>query len=293
MASAAAAEETVMTPRDSEDRASWPPPGARGFRLRLGRAGTLGGWARVERGEEEPELPLVGFATSGEADLLSVSSSGRAPAKVWHRRAPLRRKRPVVLREWARLFGLTFAGIGAIVRLEGDLRGGMLALALAAVLLAYFRLTPADPTASLDFPYERGRRRAGQPPAELPFSPLERPLRARRAAALALAVGGTWIAADPSASGALTGLPLAAIAATWAYEIPIRPPRWVGIASGALGGLVAFVAAGVAAMLSPLSDGPVLQPALAAFTVSAAFSYVLLGLGVVIHRIERWDLSSG
>lgn len=206
-----------------------------------------------------------------------------------HRRILLRRKRPSSLREGARFFGLLTLVLADVALIEGHWVALSTCLVIAGALLAYWYITPPRARYSPDFPYDsREPPWEDRPGAEVLPDWIPRAARAGSALTLSAAVFASWMAIEASVSQGLLALVPAAAVAILAYEIPIRPVRWVVVVSLAVGSIVTFALAGFAVVFPFGSSGAESAVALgtAGFITSAAVTYTFLQLAVVLHRVE-------
>ena len=275
-------------PPDKLGRAR-PRVGGRGFSWGLRRAPRPGRRAGFEASlslgdappEEPPEDPYSG---SFQTIVHRRDSFGNVVRR--DRRIPLRRKRPSSPQQAARFFGLITLVLADVALIQQQWPALIICLTIAGALLAYWYAAPIRARYSPDWPYDsREPPWEDRPGAEALADWIPRPTRAAIALVLAGGVLGSWILIEQTIEQVLTALVPAGAVAILGYEIPIRPVRWVVRMSCAFGGIVTFAVAGIA-LLSPSGDASeALAFVAAGFITSAAFTYAVLQLGVVAHRV--------
>lgn len=189
-------------------------------------------------------------------------------------------RRPVSLRDWARLLGLTGLVFSFIAYLQGVWILGLLAMVGSAGLFVFWASRRRDPDFKMTWPYEY----AGDADVRSE-GPGWRLQRLGRAATLATVVYLSWIAFDPTPWGLKVSIVPAAFLGIWGYEIPAPPPRWILMASLAIGLFSTISLAGLAVMgsenFSSKGWGTLL---LVGAVTGAAFTYVILSLGKALFR---------
>jgi hypothetical protein len=186
-------------------------------------------------------------------------------------------KRPVSLREWARVIGLNLLGAGYLTVVQGEWLGGSATIAAACVLILLGFRGRRDERYEDAFPYAFV--------ADLPRRPratLGRDMRTRNAANFAGAAAAAWLLFEPSLRGALDAAGLAWFMGVWAREMSEPPSRRARtIALGFAIGTAIWLGA-VATLL------PGARSALALMLVGAVVvgSLVFIGGGLVaaLHR---------
>lgn len=135
---------------------------------------------------------------------------------------PIRRKRPVFMPAWARVFGWTALALSPIAILQREPLALAGTIVAGALLFLYGLSRPHDPNYMRTFPYEFV--------GDLEIRPDENPDSSTRLLRGGLLGVAYFLAAnlvDSDLNSVLASLPLSAILAIWGYQITDKPPRWV------------------------------------------------------------------